>query len=99
VIASGLLDQLSRLQDATRSSSAARGLSGAWAGNIKLEVPETSVSIGEISRLLKERFGHDVHIDGDLVETPAGGLALTVRGNGVPPKTFSGRPQNLKNSR
>lgn len=49
-------------------------------------MPETGVSVGEISRLLKERFGYDVHIDGDLVETPAGGLALTVRGNGVPPK-------------
>ena len=89
VIASGLLDELSRLQDATRSSSAARGLSGAWTSNIKLEVPETGVSIGEISRLLKERFGHDLHIDGDLIETATGGLALTVRGNGVPPKTFS----------
>jgi tetratricopeptide (TPR) repeat protein len=90
VIASAVLDHLSRLQEATRSSSAARSLSGAWTGNIKLDVPETGVSIGEISRLLKERFGHDVHIDGDLVETAAGGLALTVRGNGVLPKTFSG---------
>ena len=96
VIASGLLDELSRLQDATRSSSAARGLSGAWTGNIKLEVPETGVSIGEISRLLKERFGHDVHIDGDLIETATGGLALTVRGNGVPPKTFSGSATELE---
>ena len=41
------------------------------------------MSIGEISRLLKERFGHDVHIDGDLIETATGGLALTVRGNGA----------------
>jgi hypothetical protein len=90
VIASAVLDHLRRLQEATRSSSAARGLSGAWTGNIKLDVPETGVSIGEISRLLKERFGHDVHIDGDLVETAAGGLALTVRGNSVLPKTFSG---------
>jgi tetratricopeptide (TPR) repeat protein len=89
IIASGLLDQLSQLQDATRSSSAARGLTGAWTGTIKLDVPETGISIGELSRLLKERFGHDVHIDGDLVETPAGGLDLTVRGNGVPPRTFS----------
>jgi tetratricopeptide (TPR) repeat protein len=89
VVASGVLDQLSRLQDATRSSSAARSLSGAWTRDIKLEVPETGVSIGEISRLLKERFGRDVHIDGDLVETQTGGLSLTVRGNGVPPKTFS----------
>jgi tetratricopeptide (TPR) repeat protein len=88
-IASRLLDQLSQLQDATRSSSAARGLTGAWTGTIKLDVPETGISIGELSRLLKERFGHDVHIDGDLVESPAGGLELTVRGNGVPPRTFS----------
>jgi hypothetical protein len=43
-------------------------------------------SIGEISRLLRERFGHDLHIDGDLIETVTGGLTLTVRGNGVPPK-------------
>ena len=96
VVAGGLLDELSRLQDATRSSSAARGLSGAWTGNIKLDVPETGVSLGEISRLLKERFGHDVHIEGDLIETPAGGLALTVRGNGVPPKTFAGSPVELE---
>jgi tetratricopeptide (TPR) repeat protein len=95
IIASGLLDELSRLQDATRSSSAARGLTGAWTGNIKLDVPETGISLGEISRLLRERFGHDVHIDGDLVETPAGGLALTVRGNGVPPKTFSAASTEL----
>jgi hypothetical protein len=31
-----------------------------------------------------------VHIEGDLVETPTGGLALTVRGNGVPASTFEG---------
>jgi tetratricopeptide (TPR) repeat protein len=89
IIASGLLDQLSRLQDATRSSSAARDLTGAWTGTIKLDVPETGISVAELSRLLRERFGNDVHIDGDLVETPTGGLELTVRGNGVPPRTFS----------
>jgi tetratricopeptide (TPR) repeat protein len=89
VVAGGLLDELTRMQDATRSSAAARGLSGGWADNIKLEVPETGVSIGEIARLLRERFGHDVHIGGDLIETPTGGLVLAVRGNGVPPKSFS----------
>jgi tetratricopeptide (TPR) repeat protein len=96
ITAGAILDELSRLQDATRSSAAARGLSGAWSGNIKLEVPETGVSIGEISHLLKERFGHDVHIDGDLVETPTRGLALTVRGIGVRPKIFSGSATELE---
>ncbi|HEX2790067.1 MAG TPA: tetratricopeptide repeat protein [Steroidobacteraceae bacterium] len=96
IVASGLLDELGRLQDATRSTSAARGLTGAWSGNIKLDVPETGISLGEISRLLRERFGHDVRIDGDLVGTPAGGLSLTVRGNGVPPKTFEGSAADLR---
>ena len=90
VLATGLLDELGRLQDATRSSTAGLGMSGAWAGNIKLDVPEAGISFGELSRLLRERFGHDVHIDGDLVETAAGGLALTVRGSGIPPKAFGG---------
>jgi tetratricopeptide (TPR) repeat protein len=96
VVAGGLLDELSRLQDATRSSAAARGISGAWTSNIKLDVPETGISISEVSRLLRERFGHEVHIDGDLVETPTGSLALTVRGNGVPPKTFGGPATELE---
>jgi tetratricopeptide (TPR) repeat protein len=95
VVASGLLDELSRLQDATRSSVQRLDLSSAWASQVKLEVPETGISLGEISRLLRERFGHDVRIDGNLVETSAGGLALTVRGNGVPPKTFSGLATEL----
>jgi tetratricopeptide (TPR) repeat protein len=91
VIASGLLDELGRLQDATRASSAARGLSGAWTHDVKLEVPETGLSLGEISRLLRERFGHDIHIDGDIVEAAStGGVALTVRGDGVPARIFIG---------
>jgi tetratricopeptide (TPR) repeat protein len=96
IVAARLLDELSRLQNATRSTSAGRGLSGAWTGNIKLDVPEAGVSLGEISRLLTDRFGDDVHIDGDLVATPAAGIALTVRGNGVPPDTFSGPATGLE---
>jgi tetratricopeptide (TPR) repeat protein len=96
IVASGLLDELSRLQDATRSNVRRLDLTNAWASQVKLEVPETGVSLGELSRLLRGRFGHDVHIDGDLIETPAGGLALIVRGNGVPPKTFSGSATDLE---
>ena len=90
VIASGVLDALTRLQQATHSNQAARELSNAWTSDVKVEVPETGVSIGEIDRMLKARFGHDIHIEGDLVQTDAGGLALTIRGDGVAPKTFEG---------
>ena len=95
VIAGGLLDQLGRLQRATRGDAAKRDLSNAWAGDIKLEVPEVGVSIGELSRLLKARFGHDTHINGELIETNSGGLALTVRGDGIAAQTFTGPAGDL----
>ncbi len=95
VVAGGLLDQLTRLQAATRGTVAKRQLSNAWTGDIKVEVPETGLSLGDIDRMLKARFGHDLHIGGDLVQTDSGGLALTVRGDGVLPKVFSGGAGDL----
>ena len=62
---------------------------------MKIEVPETGLSIGDINRLLHERFGHDLHIDGDLVQTSEGGLVLTVRGDGISPHSFSGAAGDL----
>ena len=95
VVAGGVLDVLTRLQAATRGSSSARQLANAWTGDIKVEVPETGVSIGDLDRMLKARFGHDIHIDGDLVQTDTGGLALTIRGDRVLPKTFIGGAGDL----
>jgi tetratricopeptide (TPR) repeat protein len=95
VVASGVLDALQKLQDATRSGGTGLSAHGAWAGDVKIEVPETGVSIGEINRLLHQRFGHDLHIDGDLVQTDTGGLALTVRGDGVPASTFTAAAGDL----
>jgi tetratricopeptide (TPR) repeat protein len=95
VVAAGLLGELNRLQLATRSSAAKRDLANAWSADIQLALPEAGVSIGELSRLLKARFGHDVHINGDLVESETGGLELTVRGDGVQQKTFSGNVNEL----
>ncbi|MBV8682417.1 MAG: tetratricopeptide repeat protein [Caulobacteraceae bacterium] len=96
VVAGGVLDELTRLQAAVHSSIiASRKLSSAWSGDIKVEVPETGISIGDVDRMLKARFGHDVHIGGDLVQTASGDLALTVRGDGVLPKTFTGGAADL----
>ena len=95
VVASGVLDGLQKLQDATRSTDKSLNTTSAWSSDVKIEVPETGVSIGEINRLLHQRFGHDLHIAGDLVQTESGGLALTVRGDGVPAKTFDGAAGDL----
>jgi len=95
VVAGALLDELTRMQLATQSSAAKRGLENSWSGDIKVEVPETGISLGDIDRLLKSRFGHDIHIGGDLVQLGGGGLELTVRGDGVMPKVFSGGAADL----
>jgi len=90
VIAARLLDEFARLQNATRSTAEKRDISNAWTSEIKLAIPETSVSLGEVSRMLRARFGHDLHLYGDLVHTDAGGLTLTVRGDGIAPSSFAG---------
>ncbi|MHB8477780.1 MAG: tetratricopeptide repeat protein [Steroidobacteraceae bacterium] len=89
VLASGLLDVLTRIQAASRANIEHRNLSNAWTNEISIDVPETGISIGQLERMIKTRFGHDQHIQGDLVKTPMG-LALTVRGTGMLPKTFTG---------
>ena len=88
ILSAGLLDVLTRIQAATRSSAEHRALSNAWTSEISVDIPETGVSIAQLERMLKNRFGHDQHIEGDLVRTGKDGLALTVRGSGIMPSTF-----------
>lgn len=94
VVAAAVLDKLIVLHDHTRAVSRDRETRGAWASDIKIDVPETGVSLGEISRLLYQRFGNDLHVGGDLVQT-ASGPALTIRGDGIPAKTFTGPAGDL----
>lgn len=89
VVAASIMDGLRQLQAATRASSEGLKVTSTWASEIKIEVPETGISIGEILRLLHERFGHDLHIDGELIQTKSGGLVLTVRGDDIPAKSFA----------
>ncbi len=95
VVAGKLLDELTRLQAATRSAAVKRHLDNDWTGDIKVDIPDSGISIGEIGRLLHQRFGHDLHIGGDLVQASTGGLTLTVRGDGVLPKAFTGGAGDL----
>ncbi|MBV8682580.1 MAG: tetratricopeptide repeat protein [Caulobacteraceae bacterium] len=96
VVAENVLDALQKMQEATRIADKGMTTRGAWDSDVRIEVPETGVSIGEINRLLHERFGHDLHIGGELVQTATGDLALTVRGDGVPAATFTGEGGDLQ---
>jgi tetratricopeptide (TPR) repeat protein len=89
-VAQAVLDRLTDIQSATRVVGAKRRTSAGWGGDIKIEVPETGVSLGEVAKILRETFGHDTHIGGDLVQQPDGQLTLTVRVEGVQAKGFTG---------
>ncbi len=99
VVAGDVLDELTRLQNATAGGPASafrRSLSNAWSNQVTVEVPETGISLEELSQMLRARLGHDVHIGGALVQTDSGGLALTVRGDGLEAKAFMGDADSLR---
>lgn len=95
VVASGLQDALTRIQSATRTTAQRRSIANAWTSDIAVEVPQTGVSLGEIDRLLRQRLGDNTYVSGDLIQAADGGLSLTVRGDGVLPRTFTGPPESL----
>jgi tetratricopeptide (TPR) repeat protein len=95
VLAEDMLDALSRLQSATRANARKRDLASAWEQDVKIEVPETGVSVGEIDRLLRARFGHDQHVTGDLVQEPDGRVTLRIRGEGAPARAFTGEARDV----
>jgi tetratricopeptide (TPR) repeat protein len=96
ILAASVLDVLTNIQAANHSGAERRALSNGWTSEISIEVPETGISFSQLERILKTRFGHDQHIDGDLVQGEHGGLALTVRGTGIRPRTFSDDGHNLE---
>ena len=96
IVAAGIHDKLTQLQAATRTSATKREISSAWANDIAIDLPETGISIGQIDRILRTRFGHDQHISGTLMKTDPAGLKLTVRGAGVLPRSFSDEKGDLE---
>lgn len=89
VVASQFLDQLHNLQVATRSHQSSLIVHDAWSNDIQLQVPDVHVTIGDIRRNLYAWLGHEIQINGDVVEQ-GDQIAFTVRGTGFLAKTFSG---------
>ena len=81
VVASQLEDKLSALQAATDSARAQASYSNDWGHEIKVEIPETGVSISELQRYLRQWLGHETRVGGEIFHT-ADGLKFTVRAGG-----------------
>jgi len=89
VVASRFLDKLNALQAATDSERPADSYAYNWGSQIKVEIPETGISLGELQDLLREKLGHVTRISGEVLRTPSG-ISITARWGDAPPQTFSG---------
>src|SRR6202789_1939203 len=93
-VAAKLQDKLSAMQAATGSARPAESYSNNWGNDIKVEIPDTGVSIGEVYRYLVERFGHQTHITGEIYRTKDG-IAVTARSGGDPGATVTGSEADI----
>jgi tetratricopeptide (TPR) repeat protein len=94
VVASQMLDKLSAMQDITYSSRPPQPYENNWGTNLKVEIPETGVSIDELQQFLKDWLGHDTHITGEVYRTGAG-IAVTAREGSEAGATFTGPESDL----
>ena len=93
-VAAQLLDKLSEMQDATQSGRAANSYANNWGDDIKVQIPDTGVSVGEVYRALVLWLGHQSRITGEVYRTTKG-IAITVRASGAGSATVPGDEANL----
>jgi tetratricopeptide (TPR) repeat protein len=65
-IAKRILDRLAELNRLSSTVRAANSYANSLGGTVKLEIPETGVSIGELSRMLHEWLGSTTHVGGEI---------------------------------
>ena len=94
VVASQMLDKLSAMQTITYSTRPPQSYENNWGTNLKVEIPETGVSIGELQQFLKDWLGHDTHITGEVYRTDTG-IAVTAREGSGAGATFTGPESDL----
>lgn len=89
VVAAKLLDRLSALQAATSSNRAPSSYANNWGNDLKLQIPDTGISIGEFNRTLHAWLGHQTRISGEIYHVPAG-IAVTARAGSDASPVFAG---------
>ena len=88
VVSSMLLDRLTALQGQIDSARAPSSYANN-AGDIKVLIPDTGISISEAYRYLVGWLGHQTHISGDIYRK-AGGIVVIVRTSGNAGAAFEG---------
>jgi tetratricopeptide (TPR) repeat protein len=93
VVASQLLDKISRMQVQANSIRPAGSFRSNWGDDIKVEIPDTGISIGELNRYLQHWLGHETRITGEIFRT-ASAISVTARASDAG-TTFTGKDSDL----
>jgi hypothetical protein len=94
IVAKQVLDRLTELQSQTASQRPANSYRNNWGDEIKVQIPETGVSLGELRTSLRESLGHETHISGEIYRTAAG-LTVTARSGDEASKRITGTDAEL----
>jgi tetratricopeptide (TPR) repeat protein len=94
VVAARVLDRLSQLQAETVSARPGSSYANDWGEEIKVEIPETGVSIGELNRYLREWLGSETRVTGEIVRSGTE-LQVTARAGAVSGQTAHGPEAGL----
>jgi tetratricopeptide (TPR) repeat protein len=88
VISARIEDRLSWMQAHTITSRPAGTYRHDWGDDIKVQIPETGISIGEMYRYLAGWLGNQTHISGAIWRTPKGLAVATRAGTNAAPVLF-----------
>jgi tetratricopeptide (TPR) repeat protein len=90
VVASRLLDRMTVVMTPPPNSvSNASSLSISASDDVKVEIPQTGISLGELYRFLRRWLGKEVHISGEVVRQD-GNVSVAVRVNGKDGALYQG---------
>jgi tetratricopeptide (TPR) repeat protein len=94
-IASRIQDELATIQDRTRTTATKQQIQNAWTNEVTVQVPQTGMSISEISRTLRRSLGDETYVSGSMFLNPDQSVSLVVRGTGIAPRSFRGPRDQL----
>ncbi len=94
VVAEELLDKLQAMQAATDSARPPQSYQNDWSSELKVEIPDTGVSVGEVNRYLHQWLGHRTELSGEVTRSPDG-LTVAARSGGEAAGAFTGKDAEL----
>jgi tetratricopeptide (TPR) repeat protein len=89
VIAAHVMDAVSTMENQTTSFRAKSSYQNDWSNDIKVQIPDTGISVSDAYRLLAGWIGNETHISGEIVHAKIG-YAATVRVGSGASATFEG---------